>query len=318
MKKKNILVLLVFILSPAISQVHAENSPEAIESSIRGAAKEQAEKQSEADRKAALEKEKQSKESVHNAEPENLEQKNVAHTGNADNFSSPPTLEETRLAMDKWIETQQIISRERKDWQQGKEILLSRLELVKKEVVTLDEKTRQAESSVTEANKKRGDLLAENDQLKAAGGQLTGAVISMEGEVCRLFKLLPEPIQTKLQPLYQRIPEDPAKANVSVAERFQNVLGVLNELNKANNEITVSYEVHNLANGKPSEVKTIYVGLAQAYYVSASGEGGIGRPTADGWKWEHSKDVVYDVVTALEIIEGKHSPAFVRVPVKLQ
>src|ERR1044071_7677120 len=44
---------------------------------------------------------------------------------------NPPTLEETRLTMGKWIETQQIISKERKDWQQGKEILVSRLDLVK-------------------------------------------------------------------------------------------------------------------------------------------------------------------------------------------
>ena len=37
--------------------------------------------------------------------------------GDVDKISAPPTLEETRLKMDKWLETQQIISRERKDWQ---------------------------------------------------------------------------------------------------------------------------------------------------------------------------------------------------------
>ena len=238
--------------------------------------------------------------------------------GDVDKISAPPTLEETRLKMDKWLETQQIISRERKDWQQGKEILLSRLELVKKEIATLEEKNKQAESSVTEANKKRSELLAENDQLTAAGAQLTGAVAGMEGEIRQMFKQLPEPIQTKLQPLYQRIPEDPSKTRIAAAERFQNVLGILNELNKTNNEITVSYEVHNLADGRPSEVKAIYVGLAQAYYVSARGEAGIGRPTADGWKWEPSKAVARDVLMALEILEGKHSPAFVPLPVILK
>ena len=238
--------------------------------------------------------------------------------GDADKISAPPTLEETRLTMDKWLETQQIISRERKDWQQGKEILLGRLELVKKEIATLDEKNKQAESSVTEANKKRSELLAENDQLTAAGAQLTGAVAGMEGEIRQMFKQLPEPIQTKLQPLYQRIPEDPSKTRVAAAERFQNVLGILNELNKTNNEITVSYEVHNLADGRPSEVKAIYVGLAQAYYVSVRGEAGIGRPTADGWKWEPSKSVARDVLMALEILAGKQSPAFVPLPVILK
>ena len=239
-------------------------------------------------------------------------------TGDVDKISAPPTLEETRLTMDKWLETQQIISKERKDWQQGKEILICRLELVKKEIATLEEKTKQAESSVTEANKKRNELLAENDQLTAAGAQLTVAVAGMEGEIRQMFKQLPEPIQTKLQPLYQRMPEDPSKTRVAAAERFQNVLGILNELNKTNNEITVSYEVHNLADGRPSEVKAIYVGLAQAYYVSARGEAGIGRPTADGWKWEPSKSVARDVLMALEILEGKQSPAFVPLPVILK
>jgi hypothetical protein len=140
----------------------------------------------------------------------------------------------------------------------------------------------------------------------------------MEAEVRKLFKSMPEPIQTKLLPLSQRIPEDASNTRVSAAERFQNVLGILNELNKANNEITVAYEVHTLAGGKPSEVQAIYVGLAQAYYVSASGEAGIGRPTADGWKWEPSKAVAGDVSTALEILQGKHTPVFVALPVKLR
>jgi hypothetical protein len=147
---------------------------------------------------------------------------------------------------------------------------------------------------------------------------LTEVVTGMEVEIRRLFKRLPEPIQTKLQPLYQRIPEDPAKTRVSAAERFQNVLGILNEVNKANNEITVSYEVHHLADGKPSEVKVIYVGLAQAYYVSARGEAGIGRPGAEGWTWEPSETIARDVTIALEILQGKHTPVVVALPAKIQ
>ncbi len=230
----------------------------------------------------------------------------------------PPSLEETRLTMGKWIETEQIIAKERKDWQQGKEILLGRLELLRSESSSLAEKIKQAEASVGDANKKRDLLLAENDQLKALGAQLTAGVLGLEGEVRRLYKTLPEPIQLKLQPLAQRIPEDATKTSVSAAERYQNVLGILNEVNKANNEITVSYEVHELAGGKPAEVQAIYVGLAQGYYVSSGGEAGIGRPTADGWKWEPSKAVAGDLLKALDILQGKHTPAFVGLPVKIQ
>jgi hypothetical protein len=239
-------------------------------------------------------------------------------SGDAGDPPAPASLEETRLTLGKWIETQQIISRERKDWQQGKEILMGRLELVRKEIASLQEKVSQTEASVAEANKKRDDLLAEDHRLEAAGAQLTEAVTAMEADVRRLLRTLPEPIQAKLDPLSQRIPEDASSTRVSAAERFQNVLGILNELNKANNEITVSYEVHTLADGRPSEVKAIYVGLAQAYYVSARGEAGIGRPSGEAWTWEPCEGVAREILTALEILQGKRTPAFVPLPVRLQ
>jgi len=229
-----------------------------------------------------------------------------------------PTVDETRVVLGKWIETQQIIAKERNEWQQGKEILVGRLELVKKEQATLEEKIAQAQKSVDESDAKRREIEAQDLQLKATGDQLAAAVTRIEADVRRLFASLPEPTQTKLQPLHQRIPEDPETTHVSIAERFQNVLGILNELNKDNNEITVGYEVRNLADGKPAEVRTLYVGLAQAYYVSAGGEAGIGRPTESGWKWEPSKAIAGDVLTAFDILQGKHTPAFVPLPVNIQ
>jgi hypothetical protein len=227
-------------------------------------------------------------------------------------------LKDTRQTMGRWIETQQIISKERRDWQQGKDILAGRVELVKQEVAALDLKIKEAEKSVAEADQKKQALVAENEQLKATAAHLAIAVGGLEAEIRKLHKRLPDFVRTKLQPLFQRIPEDPANTKVSIAERYQNVLGILNEINKTNSEITVNYEVHTLASGKPSEVKAIYVGLAQAYYVSAQGEAGIGRPADDGWKWEPSKSVGQDVLMALDILQGKHSAAFVPLPVKIQ
>lgn len=245
----------------------------------------------------------------------------LPESGPATRAASRPAfleLKDTRSSMGKWLETQQIISKERKDWQQGKDILLGRIELVKQEVATLEDKIKQADAAVAEAEKKKQTLVAENDQLKGVSESLTATVAKMEAEVRRLVKRLPDPVKTKVQLLYQRIPEDSSNTKVAVAERFQNVIGILNEVNKANNEILVNYEVHTLADGKPSEVKAIYVGLAQAYYVSSKGEAGIGRPTDDGWKWEASKAVAGDVLMALDILQGKHSPAFVPLPVKIQ
>jgi hypothetical protein len=232
---------------------------------------------------------------------------------------SKASLDETRITMTKWIETQQIIAKERNDWQQGKEILKARVELVEKEVSGLEGKIKEAQASVAETNRKRDELQAESDRLKATADQLGTTVAAMEAQVRALAKTIPDPVRTKLEPLFQRIPADPAKTNASVAERFQNVLGILNEVSKANSEISVSFEVRSLADGTKGEVQTIYVGLGQAYYISPKGETGVGRPTADGWKWEKLPDSTNNqVLTALEILQGKHVPAFVPLPVKIQ
>jgi FtsZ-binding cell division protein ZapB len=232
--------------------------------------------------------------------------------------SDRPGLEETRLTLAKWIETQQIIAKERNDWQQGKEILEGRIELVGKEVSVLKEKIAESVKAVAESDQKKERLVAENEQLKATAAQLATAVSVMEGQVRGLAKRMPQPVAERLAPLLQRIPTEASTTRVTVAERFQNVLGILNEVNKANSEITVAYEIRKLADGSSSEVQVIYVGLAQAYFLSPRGEAGIGRPTEDGWKWEPAPEAASAILTALEVIQGKASPMFVPLPITIQ
>lgn len=236
----------------------------------------------------------------------------------AQSESPKVSLEKTRLTLNKWIETQQIISKERNDWQQGKEVLQGRAELVAKEVDVLKGKISTTEVAVVESNKKRDELVAENELLTTATAQLVNAVTVMEKEVRQLATRMPDPVREKLAPLLARIPEGTQSTRVSAAERFQNVLGILNELNKVNSELTVTYEIRKLADGSSSEVQVLYVGLAQAYYISPRGDAGIGRPSENGWVWESIPATSPSIILALEILQGKHSPSFVPLPMKIQ
>lgn len=229
-----------------------------------------------------------------------------------------PTLEETRLTLAKWIETQQIIAKERNDWQQGKEILQGRIDLVGKEVGVLKERIRQSEEAVALSDRKRDELLAQDAELKTLGEQLATAATVMEEQIRGLVKQLPDPVKGRIAPLLERIPADPAATRITPAERFQNILGILNEVNKANSEISVAYEIRTLADGSSSEVQVIYLGLAQAYFLSPKGEAGIGRPTEDGWKWEPAPGAANQILLALEVIQGKHVPTFVPLPIKIR
>jgi hypothetical protein len=228
------------------------------------------------------------------------------------------TLEDTRLQLDKWIETQQILAKERKEWQQQKELLRNRIELLKKEISGLEEKIVQAEGEATAAGKKVADLQAEDGKVKAVGDRLEGDVAGLEGEVRRLLTSLPESLRGKMQLLVQRMPTKETTTRVSTPERFQNVLTILGEVNKANGEITVDNEVRTLPDGRRAEVQALYVGLGQAFYVNSGGLAGVGRPTAEGWQWEARPAIARQVLAAVEILQGKQTPAFVPLPVRIQ
>lgn len=228
-------------------------------------------------------------------------------------------IDNVRSTLEKWIGTRQLISKEKQDWALGKEILNDQIELTQREITSLNEKITQAKESISDADKKHAELSAENDKLKGASETLKSIVAGLEARTIALNKLLPDPLRERVKPLSQRLPEDPNNTKLSLSQRFQNVIGILNEVNKFNREITVTSEVHKMADGSSAEVTALYVGLGQAYYIGANGTvAGVGRPSEDGWSWEEANDSAGKIAEAVAILKNEKVAGFVSLPVKIQ
>jgi FtsZ-binding cell division protein ZapB len=229
------------------------------------------------------------------------------------------SIDNVRTTIEKWVETKQVISQEKQDWALGREMLNERIELVEREIASLREKIAQAQESISDADKKRVELVDENAKLKVAAETLRGIVTQLEARTVELVKQLPDPIRERIKPLSQRLPEDPDATELSLAQRFQNVIGILNEVNKFNREITVTSEVRTLADGSVAEVTALYVGLGQAYYTGANGTvAGVGRPGPDGWTWEPANEAAAEVADAVSILKNEMVANFVLLPVSVQ
>jgi hypothetical protein len=223
-----------------------------------------------------------------------------------------------RASLAKWVETQQLIAKEKQDWQQGKQILESRIEAVNGEIAALTDRLAESRRIAAEAHGKKAGEIAENGSLQKAGSELASWVAGLEACLRTLEARLPEPLLQRVKPLYDRMPTDPSATNVSLAERYQNVVGISNEVGKFNTDITMVTEVRTLSDGKPAEVRTVYVGLAQAYFVSPKGDAGIGRPGASGWEWTVDREFAPQIEQAVEVLQNKAKPRFVSLPVKVQ
>jgi len=222
-----------------------------------------------------------------------------------------------RAQVEKWIETRRLISQEKQEWRLGKELLADRARMLEKEIAGIREKIVATTNETGEVDRKLAEARAQNDQLDAAAARMRTAVAGLETRLPALLARTPDPVRERMKPLVQRLPQNPAETKISLPERFQNVIGILNEIGKANGEVAVATEIRTLTDGRPAEVKTLYIGLGQAYYVSAKGEAGIGRPGANGWEWQPANELAARVTEAMQVLQNKETPHFVSLPVKM-
>lgn len=227
-------------------------------------------------------------------------------------------IDTTRQALEEWVETRRLISLEKRDHELGRQVLADRIELLEREIAALRERTGDAEASIAEADKKREELMADGEALRAASEAYAARVTELEARTRELLVGLPEPVLERVQKLSQRIPEDPATTKLGTAERFLNIAGVLNEVDRFNREITLTSEVHELPGGKPAEVAVMYVGLGQAYYVTGNGDAAaVGTATPDGWAWTPKDDAAASITAAIDILKGKEVARYVRLPIQI-
>lgn len=225
---------------------------------------------------------------------------------------------ETRDVLDKWVETRQIISEEKADWQTEQSILSDTVTLLRNEIERLDKALEDLEASATAADEDRSELAAEKDVLNEAASVVEDNIAGLETQVKRILPALPSPLVEKIKPLIRRLPDDSSDTELSLGERVQNIVGILSQADKFNTSLTATSESREIEDGKVVEVRTLYWGLAMAYYVDASGQyAGIGYPGADGWEWPQIEGKGAEISRLMEVYEGSGEIQFVEVPARI-
>lgn len=230
-----------------------------------------------------------------------------------------PDLDGVRAALEKWVQTRKTIAEERKNLALRKEVLGERIDLVRQEIEAVKARIELANKSITDADKKREEMFQENEKLKANSASLIQTVGGLEARTLALLPRLPEPIRERVKPLSQRLPKAGEATKLSLSERYQNVVGILNEINKFSREITVASELRSLPDGSTAEVTALYLGIARAYYANASGTiAGSGAAGDSGWVWTPDNAAAPRIAQAIAILKNESPAAFVPLPVEVR
>lgn len=230
------------------------------------------------------------------------------------------TLDQARSAFAEWARVKTQLSEEQSEWRQEKALITDTLAAARAESTALDERIAEMKASSSESDSKRAGLLAQIEETKAAAAAVAQRVGAAEIALRAMLHLLPPPLMAELQPVLQRLPEDPASTSVPLGQRVQTIAVILAQMDKFNSSFTVVSEIRDLGAGRAVEVKTLYIGLATAYFADATGTtAGYGSPGASGWEWTSADpDLSERIALAIAIQENAQPPAFVALPVQVK
>lgn len=222
---------------------------------------------------------------------------------------------QTRSTLEQWVQTWQLISQTRADWQTDKETLQQTVALYERELRAIEEQMSKVATNNTQVAKEMTEATALQ---KTSNETLTDAkkfAAEFEAKVKQLVPQLPGPLQDILKPLLARLPADPANTKMLAAERMQVLVGVLNELDKFNNAISIFNERRKNEKGEEVSVQTVYIGLGVAYFVNEAGDfAGTGTAGKNGWEWTAKPEIAATVHEVVKIYRNERAARFVTLP----
>lgn len=228
-------------------------------------------------------------------------------------------LDSTRSAIQEWVDTEQLISLEKKQWREEKRSIQDILKILAAEKRELNQQVTRAKETTTRADEERAALLAELSSYQGISRLLETRLEDFERQVALIDPYLPDILQKELSPQMARINFSSGGITYSVSERAQTVLNVLSEIAKFDRKLTLTMATRINAKNEEIEVRVLYLGLSRAFYVDRGASvGGYGVPSESGWRWQQDNELSEAIATSIDIYESRLSPEFVLLPMKVE
>lgn len=230
-------------------------------------------------------------------------------------------LTKARSTLRQWVETRQIIAEERTRWLAEEKTLEESIDFLKNEIQTLESAIALAREDIGTQDNTQKELRADIQENEDAIAVIEAAVPVFENKILELSTIFPAVFVEKVATQLRRIPDPNStrKIDATVDERIQNVISILQHIEYFNKLVTLSSELRE-TNNETSEVKTIYIGFGQAYFVDENlTTAGYGYPiVGKGWQWVEMPEIADAVHKAVLVVDNRLPAIFVNVPVAIQ
>ncbi len=231
-------------------------------------------------------------------------------------------LDQSKENMRLWLETAQKRQAEENAWKTDQEILSSYKEGLLAEKATYQKQIEEAKQRSLAADQQSTDKINQRDQLIAAEKALSAQLRAMEEEFAKQIPNLPAPlikmpkINVGLETLKKNLSMPAEQQPDDVGKRAANLTEMIAEVEKFQQNITVSNELHKNSTGQEFNMQVVYMGMAAAYAVNEDASFAlIGSPKEGGWKFVERNEIAADVKKLIITATTEKDSSFTTLPV---
>ena len=210
-----------------------------------------------------------------------------------------------------WVEAQKIRSKERADWSEQKRNMAALNGIRLKEIEQIDSLIAAAGKRLSDATKKREELLAEQESLRNKRAIILKRVERLEMALRAQLQIFPEPLMNKINDEVERI-RQPALSE-SLQDRLRDLVAVMGAASEFGQSLTIHSQIR--TNGEDQiEVEVLYLGFSGAWYVGRAGKiAGHGRAHKSGWTWSEDNSVAGPLKKTIEMYRKERAPGYVQI-----
>lgn len=235
---------------------------------------------------------------------------------------SKDPLDQSKENMRLWLETAQKRQAEENSWKADQEILANYKEGLLAEKATYQKQIEEARQRAQAADQQSSDKINQRDQLIAAEKALAAHLRGLEEEFAKQIPFLPTPLlkmpkmAVGIETLKKNLSLPADQQSDDVGKRSANLTEMIAEVEKFQQNITVSNELHKNAAGHEYNMQVVYLGIAAAYAVNEDASVAlVGSPQSDGWKFNERNDIATDIKKLIMTATTEKDISFTPLPV---
>lgn len=214
-----------------------------------------------------------------------------------------------------WVKTRDETVKEQTEWATQRELLQTTVAALAERAQALEDQRDLLKARTAKDREDLAAMEADNERCRQALAATEATLADAAQKLIALRPQLPPRLSAALTLPYESL----AGGKLSPSERMQVTISLLTRCEQFDRTVTVGQEVLSVqGEDRPKLLDAIYWGMSHGYaYERSTGKAWLGRPTAEGWKWEACPQAGAAVKALLAASEDRSEPQFIAVAAQL-